>query len=411
MSSLPSAFMRLARWACLSIGFVGASGVHMANAQPYLPSRDDEVLERLPDAAGTATLQRLRWQLDQRPGDLDAALYLARELIEQARRSGDPRYLGRAEAVLARGSQLTDPPPQVRVLRAILHQANHDFLPALAELDAALADDPSAAQAWLTRASIHQVRGDYGPARDDCRRLARLRQDTLAQICLAQIAALNGRAATAYRLLQGLAEGADRPAVTRGTTTLNTAVPTGWIDGLLADIAERRGDHAAAERHYRAAVRAGNADLYVLLGYADFLLDRNRPAEVGPLLQAHRAADGALLRLALAAQRNADAGAAHAREELRARFAAARARGGNPHLREEARFTLSLLHDAQAALPLAVANWALQREPVDTLLLLETAVAARQPQAARAALTWLAQTRLEDVRLHALVQALRSNAP
>lgn len=399
MSSPRSEFMCPARLLCLCIGFVCPPSVPTASAQPYLPSRDDEVLERLPDAAGAATLQRLRLQLDQRPGDLDAALHLAREHIEQTRRSGDPRSLGRAEAVLAPWSQQPDPPSQVRVLRAILRQANHDFLPALAELDAALADDPNTAQAWLTRASIHQVRGDYDPARDDCRRLAQLRQDTLAQICLAQIAALNGRAAAAYRLLQRFAD------------SLGTPIPTGWIDELLADIAERRGDYEAAERHYRAAVRAGNADLYVLLGYADFLLDRNRPSEVEPLLQAHRAADGALLRLALAAQRNADASAAHAREELRARFAAARARGGNPHLREEARFTLSLLHDPQAALPLAVANWALQREPVDARLLLETALAARQPQAAQATLTWLAQTRLEDVRLHPLAQALRSIAP
>ena len=45
------------------------------------------------------------------------------------------------------------------------------------------------------------------------------------------------------------------------------------------------------------------------------------------------------------------------------------ARGERVHLREEARFRLRLLDDAQAALPLAEENWQIQKEPADSRLL------------------------------------------
>ena len=51
---------------------------------------------------------------------------------------------------------------------------------------------------------------------------------------------------------------------------------------------------------------------------------------------------------------------------------------------------------------LAEANWAVQREPWDARLLLEAALAADQPGAARRALDWLAASHLEDLRLSEL---------
>lgn len=382
-------------------GLVCAVLLRTATAQPYLPNNDDQVLERLPDSVSAAALNRLQADVARSPEDPALAVRLARQHIEQARSSGDPRHLGRAEAVLSPWWDTPAPPPEVHVMRAILHQANHDFDRALTDLDAVLARDPGNAQGWLTRASIHQVRGDYARARNDCHRLVQLRQEPLGQICLAEIASLNGRAEPAYRLLERLS--AEIPAEESGGRHGSSA----WIEGLLADIAERRGDAVAAERHYHAALSQGKADMFLLTAYADFLLDHDRAREVIALLEPHRDADCALLRLALAARESAHPQASAYREELRARFAASRLRGGNPHLREEARFTLSLLNDPHAALPLAVANWAVQREPVDTRLLLEAALAARQPDAARPALAWLEQTGMEDVRLHTAVSALK----
>ena len=68
--------------------------------------------------------------------------------------------------------------------------------------------------------------------------------------------------------------------------------------------------------------------------------------------------------------------------------------------REEARFLLA--GDPEAALRLAQANWASQREPWDARVLLAAALAAGQPQAAAPVLEWMAATGIEDVALRAL---------
>ncbi|MGB4875120.1 MAG: hypothetical protein WBQ93_06605, partial [Candidatus Competibacter sp.] len=95
-------------------------------------------------------------------------------------------------------------------------------------------------------------------------------------------------------------------------------------------------------------------------------------------------------------------------ELLEARFAAARQRGDDTHAAAEARLKLELRQQPAEALALAQRNWAQgQREPQDARLLLETALAARRPDAAREVLDWLARVKLEDRRLTELSRRLR----
>ena len=69
------------------------------------------------------------------------------------------------------------------------------------------------------------------------------------------------------------------------------------------------------------------------------------------------------------------------------------------HQREEARFSLHLLHEPLEALRLATANWKVQREPADVRILLEAASAARDPAAAQPVVEWLRERHVEDVEL------------
>jgi hypothetical protein len=92
---------------------------------------------------------------------------------------------------------------------------------------------------------------------------------------------------------------------------------------------------------------------------------------------------------------------------LAARFAAGRERGTTVHIREEARFTLALLHDAGRALPLAQANWNVQREPADARILLECALADKNRAAARPVLDWLNSNHVEDFRLRQLARQIQ----
>ena len=361
-----------------------------AAATPYVPPSDGVVLERLPEKGdpALAELKRMRAALASNPRDLDIAVPVVRKALEAARTLGDPRFLGQAQAALAPWWTGEDVPPAALLLRATLKQSQHDFAGSLADLDRLLIAQPTLAQARLTRATVLAVVGRYADARRDCASLAGHASPMVVAGCDATPASLTGEAATAYdTLLAALG----RPREAAGVRE--------WALTLAAEIAARRGDWTAAEQHFDAALALDPRDGYLKGAYADYLLDRDRPREVLPLLRDDTRNDGLLLRLALAEQRLPDervSFVAH-RDELAARFDAARRRGDSLHRREEARFRLTLENDADAALALARDNWAVQREPADLRILIEAARATRNADALKIAADWIAANRLEDV--------------
>jgi hypothetical protein len=84
------------------------------------------------------------------------------------------------------------------------------------------------------------------------------------------------------------------------------------------------------------------------------------------------------------------------------RFAAAKLRGDTTHQAEEARFQLRLRKNTALALQLASANYQIQKEPRDLRVLLEAALAARDPEAAKPAREWLQSTGFEDAKMRTL---------
>lgn len=164
----------------------------------------------------------------------------------------------------------------------------------------------------------------------------------------------------------------------------------------------RLGRDREAERHFREALDQGIRDVYLLGAFADFLLDQARYEEARDLLDGDTRADALLLRLALAEQPLNSTRKQERMQQIRARFAAERARGEELHLREEARFTLHLLNQPVQALRIALKNWDLQREPADSRVVLEAALAAEDLEAAASVLEWLDEIGIEDVRLTTL---------
>jgi tetratricopeptide (TPR) repeat protein len=380
---------------------------------PFTPRSDTEIVQSLPgrlDAAARAQ----RAALARDPRHLPLALATARAAIDRGRRYGDPRELGLAQAALAPWWTLADPPPAVRLLRATVRQAQHDFAAALLDLDVLVGDlstGPAAgrstgaqvrqasvplavqAQAGLTRASVLKVTGRLDEARMACQSL--LRSDRYgalntalempARACLAELRSLQGEPQKAAIELAALARHspADR-----------------WLALVRAELAERLGDSRVAEAQYRAATSVSDtssnaggsdghagADVYSVAAFADWLLSQGRNAEaLAALDRADPEADALLLRRAIALHRLGDAASeASARQigaTLDARFEAARLRAENFHQREQARLVLDLHGRADQALPLALDNWSRQKEPADALLLMRAAVAAGQPGAA-----------------------------
>ncbi|MDD5322902.1 MAG: tetratricopeptide repeat protein [Methylococcales bacterium] len=364
-------------------------------AAPFVPETDDQVLERLPLSGNTAAneLRRMRKQLQEAPANLALALQLATRYLALARAESDPRYLGYVQAALQPWWDLETPPPEVLLLRATVRQNRHEFAAALSDLERVLERQPRNAQAWLTAAVIHQVRGDYQAAMRHCLALLSLSDSLVATACVSSVASLTGHAERAHAFLRQALE--DRGNEIGREERL-------WVMTLLAEIAVRTGKIQEAGQYFKKALALGSNDAYLLGAYADFLLDQNQADEARNLLKEHTRVDGLLLRLALAEQQLATPGLAERIASLEARFAAGRMRGESLHQGEEARFTLRLLREPAAALRLAQSNWAVQREPRDTRVLLEAASAVGDLSAAAPVLTWLKQNHVEDVRLSAL---------
>ena len=372
----------------------------LAWAAPYTPKDGAAVIEQLPRRADAtrSELRGLRQQLNAAPNDLALAAGLAQRYIALARSETDPRYLGYAQAALAPWWRQAAPPLPVRLLRATILQSTHQFGPALHDLDAVIAQEPANGQAWLTRATVLTVQGDYAQATASCARLSALSTQLVTVTCLANIASVTGRAAASERLLD----------LTLQRSAGAAPELENWASTLLAEMATRRGETALAEARYRAALARRPRDSYLLGAYADFLLDRQRPQDVVQLLQDRQRIDALLLRHALALQALPGRQAAFeaAKAELAARFTAAMQRGDTVHQREQARFALFLQQDVPSALQLAQQNWAIQKEVPDMRILLEAALAARDYGAAQPVLAWIAANGVEDAALQRLVRQL-----
>jgi uncharacterized protein (TIGR02996 family) len=366
----------------------------------YVPKADSVVLEKLPARLSDPTsreLSSLRGTLATDPKNLVVAVRVARLDIQQARARADPRFLGYAQAALAPWWEMESPPPPVLLLRATIRQSTHDFDRALADLDALVKLTPDDPQAWLTRSVVLGVRGRYDEARKSCEPLAGRTTPLVIAVCLASIDGVSGDAAGAFQRLS-LAMG-------RGASPDERA----WAISTLGEIAARRGDVAAAERSFKAALASDPDDAYVLGAYADLLLDQGRPAEAAALVRDRTANDALLLRVALAETAMRGKRADELVADLRGRFDASHLRGDTVHRREEARFELGLMHDAPNALALAKANWEVQREPWDVRILLESALAAHDPSAAAPALEFLDEHHLEDPVIRSVAAKLRGS--
>jgi tetratricopeptide (TPR) repeat protein len=368
-----------------------------ARAEPYLPTDDDTMLERVPAATATRELEPLRQRLIASPSDLPAALQLATGYLKIGRETADPRFTSYAQATIAPWLKSPTPPAEVLVLSATVLQSTHQFDASLAALDRALQADPTHAQAWLTKATVLQVQGKFAEAREACGNLLRSAGQLVAVSCIANVNGLSGRLAQSYQSLVRLIP-----------LTAESAELRSWIEGQLGEMAIRLGDPSAAERHFLAALKTAPDDVYLKAAYADLLLAQNRNAEVITLLTGNEPQDVLLLRLAIAGNHLRRSSARQWADSFEARYQAAQRGGDTSHLREYARFLLEVRGDAKAALEVARENWQVQREPADVLVYLKAARASQALEGAAEVLAWIRETGYEDRTIAALQSSATS---
>src|SRR6185437_15369879 len=182
-------------------------------------------------------------------GRIDVALPLAQLYINQARSTGDLRYLGYAEAVLGDWIGPTTTSAQALVLHATVLQSRHDFSRALTVLHRALAIKPDDAQAWLTVATVLRVLGRYDEAGEACDEVSsRADAATVAELCRQGLRGLTGQLVSAYAQIQRISS-REMPDAERA-----------WRDSELGEMAVRLGDDAAAEHWFRNGLRSSPDD-------------------------------------------------------------------------------------------------------------------------------------------------------
>jgi tetratricopeptide (TPR) repeat protein len=371
-------------------------------AEPYIPADHNEVLETLPRdlLSSRDELTTLRRQLASNPNDAELATSVASLYMQMGRQEGDPRFNGYAQAALRPWWKAPHPPVEILRLRAKLKERDHKYDEALADLRLLLDGEPQDIQAWIELANIYRVQGKYAESRKACDKLGEFAGEAPTIMCSVPLLAATGQAEEAYTSLTEL------------LPTVREQWPAAmqWTLTMQAEISRSLGRDHEAEEHYRAGLANNPGDKYLLRSYADYLLARGRHDEVLSRLRPYAGDTGILLCLAIAASRSGqEALAAEWQSQLESRFEETRLRGDQPHGRFEAHYELELGNDPQRALALAQGNWLQQKEPHDTRIMLEAAIAAKDRAAAEPALKFLKESGTQDVVLERLARQLESN--
>ena len=378
--------MRLCGLALVLAGL--QSGVTAATT--LQPQRDDEVIEVLPLI--TRNRPALSATAKQTPPDATAVALAARKDIAQARQTGDTRYWGRAQSLLAPWWDRADAPADIAVLQATVQQGRHEFAASRKVLNAALARTPAqspiSAQGWLNLAALERLSGNYSQAMAACKKVGQAGQALYAQACQLETESLQGDHQAATQGLQKL------------TGQAQDVGQRAWLSSLLAEAFERWGRDALAAQAYQRSLTF-EPDLYTAIAYSDLSLRTGRPKEALSALAASPETDAVLLRRATAWRKLDDARWRGTLAVLQERTAELKRRGDDPtlHGRELALIALWLEDNPKAALALARQNLALQREPVDWWVALQSATQAKDEVAMLELKAALRQSGLQDARL------------
>ena len=379
--------------------FLGAAALAMAAAAsaeaagPYAPADDNAILAEISTGTRYADVSARRLAHAR----IDVAIPLAQFYVQQARLSGDLRYLGYAEAVLAPWVKQTPPKADVLVLQATLQQSRHEFAASLATLDQVLVARPKDAQALLIRATVLRVLGRYAEAGAACEQFSQLVEPRLAALCVQSLRGLNGHLEEAYSSLLTIS--------TQGWLNSEKS----WLYSELGEMAVRLGRDGEAERWFQQDLRLSPTDSYVRAAYADLMLRQGRAGDALALLHGQESLEPLLLRIAIAQKQLRDPALDQSSARLRAAFAAELTRGEAVHRREQARFLLEVENQPRLSLAAALENWSVQHEPDDVLVLVHAADAAGDPRAAAPAIYFVRAHGLSDVRADALTSSISAS--
>ena len=385
----------------LLLSATAASASAANQSDPYIPASDSVVLEHLPSTSDQRVRQfdALRKQVEASPGNPKLAVALSRAYLDYRRDTGDARYLGRVQAVIAPWTALRPASDDVLLMLATILQSRHQFAESRQILQAVLRHDSDNTQAWLTLASVALVQGDMDEARRDCAHLLGSSDGLVTAGCIGSWSVVNGNAQSTLRVVD---------ALLRQEPNASPALQS-WAHGLMADAAKTVGQADRADSEFRKVLQLAPGDNFLLADYGDFLLDHGRAQEALELTRDYAQSDTSFLRHVLAESMLKLPTAPADILQMASRFRDLEQRGDSRlYGREEARFALELRHDPARALKLAQDNWAIQHAPEDMRIYLQAALAAGKPASAQPVLDFLKRTQYEDPIVRALASQVAS---
>jgi Tfp pilus assembly protein PilF len=360
-----------------------------AAVRVYRPEDPAQVVLRLGSSTGESQLAQLRAASLAAPNDVDATIRYVDELIAAGARSGNERYYGYAEQVVQGAAAAGNLALKLRHARLLQHK--HEFAAAERVLGEILEIDSHHREARLMRAQVRLHLHEPQQALTDCTALMPFVDLLTSTTCIAQARAAQGDLQRAQALLLRVLDYQRGEDATRS-----------WAAGVAAEFAVRLGDRSTAERWYRESFDLDPQSHYARITYADWLLSAGRFDEA--LQVANRG--GSLADRARSVLASRDAGTLDA-QRLQLAWQEADARGERAHLRDRARFELTLLHDAAKANSSARASFQDRNEADDALLLAATAAATHDRESLNAVQAWQQRYHYQDVRLDTLLGASR----
>lgn len=402
----------------LFLGVLGISSIFLAasgiQAQTFVPNNDNFVVETLPRAIVSLS-QELRESRDKKSeenkpftSDPNYLLLIERDALfayKIASESQDQRAYGHTMAILKRWPKNQEKSTTIHMLTAAVLQHSHQFSEALTHLSRASELSPNNAQVLLMQTQISLVTADYIGARQYCNALIPLVRHATAVNCQAQVDGLTGNAQAGLLGLENTLKNNRDLSV---EDYLELFIST-------ADIAHRLGQNTLAENAYIAALQLAPQHQYLLTQYANFLLEQGRNVATIALLDSqdsNRITDEQRILLAQSllntSQTENISRAEMLMETLQVNFEAAQQRGESIPNKALAQYSLHVDHDPESALKYASRNWALQKEPSDTLLFAQSALALKETNSLRMLEVWVNSNGMEDVRLEKVLASQRN---
>ena len=232
---------------------------------------------RADDGSADRAIVAFQHGLLRRPADPWTYYRLGDAYVQKFRATADPSWLTLAERALRRSLALDPEQASARRHLAYVLYTRHDFDDAAREAARAVAADPGDSHAWGVLGDAHLEVGRYVEAERAYRRMLETGNDLYAHARSAALPSLRGDVLGAIAALER--------ALVRGRAEGRPAEALAWVEWQLGQEHWNRGDLAAAETAYRAALVTIPGYHRALAALAQVLVARGRGSEALPFLE------------------------------------------------------------------------------------------------------------------------------